>query len=97
MSVTDTISERPRPAAPALRPGNPAEKPSLIGLDREALAAALREKGVPEKQIKMRVAQIWNWIYVRGVSDFDAMANVSKDMREMLKTHFTIARPEIVE
>ena len=45
----------------------------------------------------MRVAQIWNWVYVRGVSDFDAMVNVSKDMREMLKTHFTIARPEIVE
>ncbi|WP_310243088.1 23S rRNA (adenine(2503)-C(2))-methyltransferase RlmN [Rhizobium rosettiformans] len=73
------------------------EKPSLIGLDREALGNALREKGVPEKQIKMRVAQIWNWLYVRGVSDFDHMANVSKDMREMLKTHFTIARPEIVE
>jgi len=73
------------------------EKPSLIGLDREALGNALREKGVPEKQIKMRVAQIWNWLYVRGVSDFDHMANVSKGMREMLKTHFTIARPEIVE
>ncbi|MFY8101576.1 MAG: 23S rRNA (adenine(2503)-C(2))-methyltransferase RlmN [Allorhizobium sp.] len=73
------------------------EKPSLIGLDREALGDALREKGVPEKQIKMRVAQIWNWLYVRGISDFDHMANVSKDMREMLKTHFTIARPEIVE
>ena len=97
MSVTETISERPRAVAPALRPGALAEKPSLIGMDRETLGAALREKGVPEKQIKMRVAQIWNWVYVRGVSDFDAMANVSKDMREMLKTHFTIARPEIVE
>ncbi|WP_416797329.1 23S rRNA (adenine(2503)-C(2))-methyltransferase RlmN [Ciceribacter azotifigens] len=72
-------------------------KPSLIGLDREQLAAALRDKGVPEKQIKMRVAQIWNWIYVRGISDFDAMSNVAKDMREMLKANFTIARPEIVE
>ncbi len=72
-------------------------KPSLIGLDREQLAAALRDKGVPEKQVKMRVAQIWNWIYVRGISDFDAMSNVAKDMREMLKANFTIARPEIVE
>ncbi|WP_159951875.1 23S rRNA (adenine(2503)-C(2))-methyltransferase RlmN [Rhizobium sp. 18065] len=97
MSVTGTISERPSTVAPALRPGISAEKPSLIGMDRETLGAALREKGVPEKQVKMRVAQIWNWVYVRGVSDFDAMVNVSKDMREMLKTHFTIARPEIVE
>ncbi|WP_179145262.1 23S rRNA (adenine(2503)-C(2))-methyltransferase RlmN [Rhizobium sp. RU36D] len=73
------------------------EKPVLIGLSREDLAAALKERGVPERQIKMRVSQLWNWLYVRGVSDFDAMANVSKDMREMLKAHFTIARPEIVE
>lgn len=96
MTVTVTLPERSQTAAP-LRPMGIAEKPSLIGLDREALGNALREKGVPEKQIKMRVAQIWNWLYVRGVSDFDHMANVSKDMREMLKTHFTIARPEIVE
>ncbi|MCO6180356.1 23S rRNA (adenine(2503)-C(2))-methyltransferase RlmN [Ciceribacter sp. RN22] len=72
-------------------------KPSLIGLDRQQLGAALRDKGVPEKQVKMRVAQIWNWIYVRGISDFDAMSNVAKDMRDMLKANFTIARPEIVE
>ncbi|QLF68687.1 23S rRNA (adenine(2503)-C(2))-methyltransferase RlmN [Peteryoungia desertarenae] len=96
MSLTEIVSERPRPA-PAINRSVAGEKPSLIGLDRDELATALREKGVPDKQIKMRVAQIWNWIYVRGVSDFDAMANVSKDMREMLKTHFTIARPEIVE
>jgi 23S rRNA (adenine2503-C2)-methyltransferase len=96
MTVTVTLPERNQTAAP-VRPMGSVEKPSLIGLDREALGDALREKGVPEKQIKMRVAQIWNWLYVRGISDFDHMANVSKDMREMLKTHFTIARPEIVE
>lgn len=96
MTITVTLPERSQTAA-SIRPAAMIEKPSLIGLDREALGNALREKGVPEKQIKMRVAQIWNWLYVRGVSDFDHMANVSKDMREMLKTHFTIARPEIVE
>lgn len=96
MSLIETFSERPRPAA-VINRSVAGKKPSLIGLDRDELASALRDKGVPDKQIKMRVAQIWNWIYVRGVSDFDAMANVSKDMREMLKTHFTIARPEIVE
>lgn len=71
--------------------------PSLIGLDRVQLGEALREKGVAEKQIKMRVSQIWNWIYVRGVSDFNDMTNVAKDMREMLMRHFTIARPEVVD
>ena len=91
-SVMGRDDARPSPTAKA-----GAEMPTLIGASREELGAMLREKGVPERQIKMRVAQLWNWLYVRGVSDFDAMANVSKDMREMLKANFTIARPEIVE
>ncbi|MDW5315584.1 23S rRNA (adenine(2503)-C(2))-methyltransferase RlmN [Rhizobium sp. PL01] len=73
------------------------EKPTLIGLSREDMGKALAEVGVPAKQVKMRSSQLWNWLYVRGVSDFDHMTNVSKDMRELLKKHFTIARPEIVE
>jgi len=83
--------------APVVRNLPAAEKPSLIGLSREDMGRALAEKGVPERQVKMRVSQLWHWLYVRGVSDFDDMTNVSKDMREMLKTHFTVARPEIVE
>lgn len=97
MAVVDAVIARNIKA-----PGAPVQdglsgKPSLIGLAREELGALLHDKGVPERQIKMRVSQLWNWLYVRGVSDFDAMANVSKDMREMLKANFTIARPEIVE
>jgi 23S rRNA (adenine2503-C2)-methyltransferase len=72
-------------------------KPSLIGLTREDMAEALVDAGVPQKQVKMRVSQLWNWLYVRGVSDFDNMTNVAKDLRETLKAKFTIARPEIVE
>jgi 23S rRNA (adenine2503-C2)-methyltransferase len=72
-------------------------RPSLIGLTREELAQALIGKGVPERQVKMRVQQIWHWLYVRGISDFDDMLNVSKDLRSLLKEHFTIQRPEIVE
>ena len=94
MSVMDAMAVT-KPQAQRAPIGD--EKPSLIGLSREQMAEALREKGVPEKQIKMRVSQLWNWIYVRGVSDFYHMANISKDMRETLKQHFTIARPEIVE
>ncbi len=96
MAVMENLIGREN-ARPAPSAGKAAEMPSLIGADREELAAMLRDRGVPERQIKMRVSQLWNWLYVRGVSDFDAMANVSKDMREMLKANFTIARPEIVE
>ncbi len=97
MSAIDVITTSKLKPMPVSQPVELSPKPSLIGMTREEMSAALREKGVADKQIKMRVSQLWNWIYVRGVSDFDAMANVSKDMREMLKTHFTIARPEIVE
>lgn len=74
-----------------------APKPTLIGLSREELSEALLEIGIPAKQIKMRVAQLWHWLYVRGVSDFADMANISKDLRSALTEHFTIARPEVVE
>ena len=97
MTTLDIANTAELTKAPQVRTLPAAEKPSLIGLSREAMGQALVEKGVPEKQARMRVSQLWHWLYVRGVSDFDHMTNVSKDMREMLKRHFTIARPEIVE
>ena len=75
-----------------------AEAPThLVGLDREAMGAALAEAGIPERQVRMRVSQLWQWLYVRGVSDFAAMTNLSKDLRARLAEHFSAARPEIVE
>ncbi|PTM96361.1 23S rRNA (adenine(2503)-C(2))-methyltransferase RlmN [Mycoplana dimorpha] len=96
MATLDFLNgAEPATRGPARKPA--AEKPSLIGLSRDEMGKALVEKGVSERQVKMRVSQLWHWLYVRGVSDFDHMLNVSKDMREMLKQHFAIARPEIVE
>src|ERR1700687_1176724 len=73
----------------------PPAKPSLVGLSRPALAQALSSAGVPERQLNMRVSQIWHWLYVRGAQSFEAMSSVSKDLRAMLAAHFTLARPEI--
>lgn len=72
------------------------DKPNLVGLDREQLAEALGGIGIPVKQQRMRVAQLWHWLYVRGVSDFSAMTNIAKDLRAQLEENFSIARPEIV-
>ena len=71
-------------------------KSSLIGLDRTALKAALVEAGVPEKNVSMRVSQLWNWIYVHGAREFPAMTNLARDFRELLELRFTLARPEVV-
>jgi 23S rRNA (adenine2503-C2)-methyltransferase len=70
-------------------------KPSLVGLSRNLLAEALGTIGVPERQRRMRVQQIWHWLYVRGAQNFDAMTTVSKELRSELAQHFTLARPEI--
>ena len=72
------------------------EKLPLIGLSRAGLADALREIGVPEAQLRMRASQLWHWLYVRGVTDFSAMTNVSKALRDLLCERATLARPEIV-
>ena len=72
------------------------EKPSLVGLSREGLRVALAALGVPPPQVKMRVQQLWNWIYVRGVTSFDAMTSVSKELRATLADRHTLARPEVV-
>ncbi len=71
-------------------------RPSLVGLSRGALTDALAEAGVPERQRRMRVQQIWHWLYVRGAQDFDAMTTLSKELRSQLAERFTLARPEIV-
>jgi 23S rRNA (adenine2503-C2)-methyltransferase len=72
------------------------EKPSLIGMSRTELADALGEAGVPVAQRKMRVQQLWHWIYFRGFTAFDEMTSVSKDLRAELAKRFTLARPEVV-
>jgi len=92
MSLQTVTPERQGVPAQAAFP----TKPSLIGMDRTELAAALGAVGVPERQQKMRVAQLWHWLYLRGASSFDAMSNVGRDLREKLAESFTIARPEIV-
>ncbi|MCW7543789.1 23S rRNA (adenine(2503)-C(2))-methyltransferase RlmN [Aurantimonas litoralis] len=89
-------ANRPRPAPPAM-PMAGDEKPSLVGLDRAALGEALSAVGVPDKQIRMRVAQLWHWLYVRGVADFSQMANVAGTLRQALDEAYTIARPEVVD
>lgn len=73
-----------------------AEATSLVGLSPAELKARLLEAGVPEKNVKMRVRQLWNWIYVHGAHDFDAMTSLAKSFREQMKEQFTLARLEVV-
>ncbi|WP_306114617.1 MULTISPECIES: 23S rRNA (adenine(2503)-C(2))-methyltransferase RlmN [unclassified Roseovarius] len=70
---------------------------NLVGLSREALRDVLIANGTPEKQARMRVGQIWQWIYQWGVRDFHAMTNLSKAYRAELAEKFVIEIPEMVD
>ncbi|MCP3393611.1 23S rRNA (adenine(2503)-C(2))-methyltransferase RlmN [Bradyrhizobium sp. CCGB12] len=74
----------------------PPAKPSLIGLSRTELADRLGEIGVAPAQRKMRVQQLWHWLYFRGAQNFDDMTSISKGIRAELAQHFTVDRPEVV-
>ncbi|MEM1298342.1 MAG: 23S rRNA (adenine(2503)-C(2))-methyltransferase RlmN [Pseudomonadota bacterium] len=71
-------------------------RPNLVGLTRDGMLAAMAELGVPEKQRKMRANQLWAWIYNKGVSDFDAMTNLSKGFRADLAAAYDVGRPEVI-
>ena len=69
---------------------------NLVGLTRPQLRDALIAAGTPEKQAKMRVGQIWQWVYYWGIRDFARMTNLAKDYRALLAERFEIVLPEVV-
>jgi 23S rRNA (adenine2503-C2)-methyltransferase len=71
-------------------------KMNIVGLTRPALRDALIAMGTAEKQSKMRVNQIWQWVYQWGVRDFHAMTNLAKTYRAQLDAAFEITLPEMV-
>jgi len=81
--------------ATAPRPARQSRKP-LIGLGRAALAQTLVEGGISERESRMRASQLWNWMYVNGVTDFERMSNIGKGVRQQLADNFMLDRPEIV-
>lgn len=68
------------------------EKTNLLGLDRKAMEDFFRAIG----DKPFRATQVLQWIYQRGVVDFDQMTNLSKSLRAYLAEHCEIRPPEIV-
>ena len=71
-------------------------KINLVGLTRDEMRNTLIAHGTPEKQAKMRVGQIWQWIYQWGKRDFAEMTNLAKAYRAQLAETFEISIPEVV-
>jgi 23S rRNA (adenine2503-C2)-methyltransferase len=66
---------------------------NLYDLAPAELRDALRERVSPP----FRAKQIDEWLHVRGVSSFEAMTNIPKDLRAQLTEEFTIEFPRVVE
>ena len=64
---------------------------NLLDLDREGLEAFFAERG--EKSF--RATQVMKWIYGQGVSNFEAMTNISKNLRADLQSCAGIRLPEV--
>lgn len=65
---------------------------NLLDLDPAQLVAYCGELG--EKPF--RAKQLQRWIHQFGASDFDAMTDLAKSLRDKLKTRATIAAPSII-
>ena len=89
LDITETRDKAAqRASAPAVA--------SLAGLGRGEMRAALATLGVPERQLNMRLAQVWKWVYGRGARSFDEMTDVGKALRQVLAARWALARPEII-
>jgi 23S rRNA (adenine2503-C2)-methyltransferase len=71
---------------------------NVVGLRRDALAEAFAESlALDAKKARMRANQVWRWVYHYGVTDFAAMTDIGKDLREALAARFLIGRPESLD
>ena len=62
------------------------EQINIRYLDDASLKEAIEKLG--EKSF--RAKQIIEWLWKKGATDFEEMTNLSKDLREKLKSHFTL-------
>ena len=58
----------------------------------DELSSSLKESGLPS----FRAKQVWQWLQQKGVSSFDMMTNLSKDLREKLKEDYVIKFLEVL-
>jgi 23S rRNA (adenine2503-C2)-methyltransferase len=66
---------------------------NILDLSADELAKAFHEKGIEA----YRADQVFQWIYEKGVYDFDKMTNLSMDLRKKITEWFVIAMPETAE
>jgi 23S rRNA (adenine2503-C2)-methyltransferase len=70
----------------------PADPPrDLAELERPELEALVRDRGFP----RFHAAQIFRWIYLRGVTDPGEMSDLPRELRALLASDFAIGTPAV--
>lgn len=95
-AVAEPANESKLASRCTARPPDATEpRTDLLGLRPDALRETLLTAGTPPREVRMRAAQVWGWIYNRGAADFTNMTDVAKAYRAMLAEHFHIGRPAV--
>ena len=71
----------------------PDARPDLGALDLAEVEATFERRAHP----RFHARQIFNWIYAKGVTDFEKMTNLSRQLRADLAEHFRIATPALIQ
>ncbi len=89
MTALDHVAARPDVAPPPR---------ALFGRSRAEIAAVIAEAlGLEAKKARMRASQLWRWAYHYGLTDFEAMTDIGKEMRGELARLFSLERPRVVD
>jgi len=93
--MTATATPSPASTGPASTGPAPDSRTNLVGLERDALAAAMVAIGEPAAKSAMRAKQLWHWIYYHGARDFSVMTSLATPLREKLAKTCIVARPDV--
>lgn len=66
--------------------------PDVAEMERAQLADALASRGVE----RFHAGQIYRWIFRRGITDFAAMTDLSRDLRKRLADEFVVRTAKVV-
>lgn len=80
------------PGRYSVRTGSAVQKKAIYDYSLNELTMLMRVWGAPA----YRARQVWEWLYQHKVTEFAAMANVPKNLREHLEREFQISALELV-
>ncbi len=93
MIVNPAIANSPNLAPDNVPVQDGAAKHKLLGLSPSQLEEVITEAGLP----KFRAKQLWRWVWRHGLTNFEEMSDLGKDVRAQFADMFTLDRPRVTQ